>query len=104
MNLTGQAELLKDADHYVADIGLQPASAEAGESGTRMMIPMPVFALKELHQPEPLNVPARVLADRRIGLAVAYAVNEALRVQRKHKADSAKPKETGEAPITAEKI
>src|ERR1700761_1619992 len=99
-----QAKLLEDTDQDVANVGLPPVPSEAGQGRTRMMIPMPVFALKELHQPEPLNVPARVLADRRIGLAVAYAVNEALRVQRKHKADSAKPKETGEAPITTEKI
>src|SRR5262249_42194093 len=47
---------------------------------------------------------ARILAKRRIGFAMAYAVHEALRVKREHQADRAKPEECRQAEVQSAEV
>lgn len=68
-----------------------------------MVIAMPVLTLEEMHEGEPLDVAAGVFAERNIGIAVAYAVDEALRVKREYQSNGPEPEEGGIAEIqTAE--
>src|SRR6185437_7459615 len=79
-NFTDQPHHFKDTDDCIANIRLMPGPAQARDPRTSVMISMPVLTLEEMHNSEPSHVAARILAERSIGLAMAYAVHEALRV------------------------
>jgi len=49
-DIRGGAEFLKHANREIAEIGLTPSPSELRRTGSRMMVAMPVLALKEMHR------------------------------------------------------
>src|SRR6266851_5902388 len=98
-HIGGRAETFQRANHPVTQIGLPPGPSEAGRSGARMMVAMPILAQKELHQAEPADVAAGVVAGRDIGLGVADAVDEALGMQGEDQSNRSQPEKRGPAPV-----
>src|SRR5579885_3164427 len=92
-DIGGEAQLLEQADHRVAKVRLPPAPSQPSDGGAGVMVAMPVLALQEMHQSEPRHVAARILTERRVRLHMAYAVHEALRVQREYQPDRPEPEE-----------
>ncbi len=86
-HVAGEPQLFKQADRGVAKVRLAPVPSEARLARASVMVAMPIFALKEVHECQPSHVAAGVPAKGSVRLRVAYAVHEALRMQRKNQAD-----------------
>ena len=70
---------------------------EARRAGTVVVVLVPVFALKTVHQRQPAHVLCRRLVGAGVGPHVADAVDEALRVQRPDQPHRSDPEERGPA-------
>src|SRR5271167_2501920 len=101
-NVGGKAELLERQYQHVARVRLAPVPSESRRTGARMMIAMPVLALKQMHQPEPGYVAAGILARCDAGFGVADAVDETLRVQPEAQTNRAHPEKCGRAEIQSD--
>src|SRR5216683_1498595 len=82
-NIAGSADFFKHANRQIAKVGLQPAPTQLRRARTRVMVAMPVLALEEVHQREPMHVAAGILTQRCGRLGMTDAVDETLRVHRK---------------------
>ena len=100
-DIGGQADFLQHANRQVADIGLPPVPSETRDSGPRMMVPMPVLALAELHQGKPSHVAAGILAGRNPGFRMAHAIDEALRMKGEDQPNRPHPEKSASAEIQA---
>ena len=103
-NVGRKAELLERKDQHVASIGLPPAPSQARRTGPRVMIAVPVLALKQMHNREPRHVTARILTDFDPRLSVANAVDETLRMEAEAQANGAQPEKCRGAEIQSAKI
>src|SRR5262249_40298749 len=83
-NFPFPTQSFQKANDHVADIRLTPGPSEAGRPWPCMMIAMPILALEQMHQRKPSHIAAGVFARCDLALAMAHAVDEALRVQREH--------------------
>jgi len=101
-NVGRESQLLQRQYQHIASIRLPPTPSESRRTGTRVMVAMPVLALKQMHEPEPGHVAARVFARRDARFGMANAINEALRVQSEAEANRAQPEKCGRAEIQSD--
>src|SRR5271154_1253234 len=99
-----KAKLLERENQHVARIGLPPAPSQARRTRARVMIPVPVLALEQMHHREPRHVAARILTDFDSRFSVANAIDETLRVQSEAQANRAQPEKCPGAEIQSTKI
>jgi len=98
------ADFLKHADREIAKVRLPPAPSELRGTGTRVMIAMPVLALKEMHRGQPGDIAAGILAQGGRRFSVANAVDKALGVQREDQPDRSEPEKRGPSEEQSAKI
>ena len=81
-HVTNQTQFFQPTNHHITYVGLPPVQPQSGLRGPRVVIAMPILALKKLHETEPAHVATGILADGRVGFAMTDAVYEARGVKR----------------------
>ena len=103
-HFTNQTDFFEQTNNQITYVRLSPVQSQPRLGGTRVVIAMPILALKKLHEAEPSHIAAGVLANRSVGLTMTDAVYEARGVKREDQANRAQPEEGSEAEIQSAEV